>query len=256
MIPNIAHFIFLQDKQQHVNFLFVHYVAVLSCKLIQKPEKIFFYYDELPQGFWWDKAKELVTTVKVECPSNIGQKTIKKTPHKADVLKMQILHFHGGVYLDLDTVCIRNYQQLLKNKFVISEEITECNRDMGFSNAVMMSEPNSKFVNIWMSNYEKFFNPDGWQEASTILPKLIYSNLKEPENITLLPSEAFLRPSFKKIEKIFEEECEIPDNLVVLHLWNQYSKDKYISKINDFSWAIQNSHTLYGKSILRLMQLF
>lgn len=256
MIPNIAHFIGLQDKQQREDFLFVYYVAVLSCKLIQNPSKIFFYYDEFPKGIWWEKTKEIVEPVKVSVPDRIGSKAIKKTPHKADILKMYLLHRYGGIYLDIDTITIRNYKNLLNNNFVISQEITECNKNMGFSNAIMMSEPNGKFINVWLNNYEKFFNPDGWQEASTILPQMIYSKFNNPQDITLLPPDCFVRPSFRKIENIFEEEMDIPKNLLILHLWNQYSKNKYLKNINDFSWAVKNSHTLYGKAVLYLMDLF
>lgn len=255
MIPNIAHFICLRDKQQHEDFLFVYYVAVLSCKLIQKPKKIFFYCDDLPKGVWWEKTKDLVEIVNVSAPEKIGGKIIKKIPHKADILKMSALH-HGGIYLDLDTITVRNYENLLdQSNFVISQEITECGRNMGFSNAIMMSSSKSKFLNIWANNYEKFFNPDGWQEASTILPQMIYSKINSKEDISLLPPDCFVRPSFRKLENIFEDEFEIPRNLLVLHLWNQYSKNKYLNNIKDFSWAIKNSHTLYGKLIIRLIDL-
>lgn len=256
MIPNIVHFICLRDKQQCEDFLFVYHVAVLSCKLIQKPEKIFFYCDELPKGFWWEKTKDLVEIVKVTAPEKIGKKNIIKIPHKADILKMFVLHNKGGIYLDIDTITIRNYNNLLlNNNFVISQEITECGRNMGFSNAVMMSYKNSKFLNIWMNNYEKFFNPNGWQEASTILPQMIYSKFNNKEDILVLPPDCFVRPSFRKLENIFENEYEIPKNLLVLHLWNQYAKQKYIMNIKDFSWGIQNSHTLYGKALIRLNSL-
>jgi len=254
MIPNIVHFNYGLEEQKE-DFLFSYYLAVLSCSLISRPEKIFFYFTFEPKGIWWQKTKSLVTPVPVKVPDYFGSKKIIKTAHKSDVLRMFVLHKQGGIYLDIDTITVRNYKNLLSNNFVISQEITECGVNMGFSNAIMMSVPNGKFMNVWLSNYEKHFKPEGWQEASTILPQLIYSKFNDPANVTLLPSDCFVRPSFRKIENIFENEIDIPKELLVLHLWNQYSKNKYLKNIKDFSWAIKNSHTLYGKTILNLMSL-
>lgn len=254
MIPNIVHFNYgLEDQKE--DFLFSYYLAILSCKVISRPNKIFFYYNFEPKGVWWQKTRDLVTPIQIKTPEYFGNKKILKTAHKSDFLRMFVLHKHGGIYLDIDTITIRNYKNLLSKNFIISQEVTERGRNMGFSNAVMMSEPNGKFINIWLNNYEKYFNPQGWQEASTILPQIIYSKFNDPEHITLLPPDCFVRPSFEKIENIFQEEMEIPKNLLVLHLWNQYSKDRFISNVKDFSWAIKNSHTLYGKAVLNLINL-
>lgn len=42
----------------------------------------------------------------------------------ADLLRMEILHHHGGVYLDTDFECLKNIEQLLKDctGFVVSED--------------------------------------------------------------------------------------------------------------------------------------
>ncbi len=243
MIPNIAHFNYGLGEQKE-DFLFVYYIAVLSCKVINNPDKIYLYYHYEPQGQWWEKTKEICELVHVPIPTHIGTKEIKKTAHKSDILRMLKLKEVGGVYLDIDTICVRPYVDLLYNKFVIANEITESGKNMGLCNAIMMSEPNGTFINNWINNYETFFEPDGWQEASTFLP---WEIAKHDTNVTILKPENFLLPSWENINLIFEKPNEISPDLIVLHYWNQYSQDKYLKQITNFDWVIGNAHTLYGK---------
>ncbi len=251
MIPNIAHFNYGLGEQKE-DFLFVYYIAVLSCKVINNPDKIYFYYHYEPQGHWWEKTKELCETVKVPIPTHIGAKEIKKIAHKSDILRLVKLKELGGVYLDIDTICVRPYTDLLYNKFVIANEITESGKNMGLCNAIMMSEPNGTFINNWINNYETFFEPDGWQEASTFLP---WEIAKHDSNITILKPGNFLLPSWENTDLIFEKPNEISPDLIVLHYWNQYSQDKYLKQITNFDWVIGNSDTLYGKILVNLLKI-
>ncbi len=51
MIPNIVHFNY-GLVEQNEDFLFVYYVAVLSCKVVNNPDKIYMYYHHEPKGHW------------------------------------------------------------------------------------------------------------------------------------------------------------------------------------------------------------
>lgn len=253
MIPNIAHFIWFD--QQKEDFLFVYYVAVLSCKVVNNPDKIYFYYHHEPKGKWWQKTKEICEIVYVDVPTHIGSKELKKIAHKADALRMTKLKEIGGVYLDMDTICVKSYVHLLQNKFVIANEITESGKNMGLCNAIMMSEPNGSFIVDWLNQYEAHFEPDGWQEASTILPwKLSKEDDKHTNNITILKPENFLLPSWEKVDMIFERPNEISDELIVLHYWNQYTNEKYLKHITNFDWIVDHSDTLYAKLLLNVLQ--
>lgn len=249
MIPNIAHFNYGLIEQKE-DFLFVYYISVLSCKVINNPDKIYFYYHYEPKGYWWEKTKAICETVFVSIPTHIGAKELKKTAHKSDILRIMKLQELGGIYLDIDTICVRPYTHLLDNKFVIANEITESGKNMGLCNAIMMSEPGSSFICNWINNYETFFEPDGWQEASTLLP---WEIAKHDKSLTILKPENFLLPSWEQTKMIFEKPNEIPKNLIALHYWNQYSHEKYLKEITNFDWVINNAHTLYGKLLANLL---
>jgi len=247
MIPNIVHFNYGLMEQEE-DFLFVYYVAVLSCKLINNPEKIYFHYHFEPKGQWWYKTKELVDHIKIDVPLNIGKKQLKKVAHKSDVARMQILKKYGGIYLDIDTICIRSYKDFLHNKFFIANEITESGKIMGLCNAIMGTEPDGSFITEWWDNYEEYFVTDGWQEASTHLPFILS---KKNTDLTILKPSNFLLPSWESIDQIFEKPYEFNDDLIVLHYWNQHSL-KYLKQIKGFDWVIDNTHTLYGKALLNI----
>lgn len=252
MIPNIVHFNY-GLVEQNEDFLFVYYVAVLSCKVVNNPDKIYMYYHHEPMGHWWKKTKELCEPVFVEVPTHIGSKVLKKTAHKSDVLRITKLKEMGGVYLDMDTICVKPYAHLLHNKFVIGNEITESGKNMGLCNAIMMTEPNGAFVVDWFNQYEQHFEPDGWQEASTFLPMNL-SKWHKPADVTVLTSDAWLLPSWEQTDMIFERPNEIPGELIALHFWNQYTYEKYLKGITNFDWIVYNSQTLYAKLLLNVLQ--
>jgi predicted O-linked N-acetylglucosamine transferase (SPINDLY family) len=252
MIPNIVHFNY-GLVEQNEDFLFVYYVAVLSCKVVNNPDKIYMYYHHEPRGHWWKKTKALCEPVFVDVPTHIGSKELKKTAHKSDVLRMMKLKEIGGIYLDMDTICVKPYAHLLHNTFVIGNEVTESGKNMGLCNAIMMTEPNGAFIVDWFNHYEQHFEPDGWQEASTFLPMNL-SKRHKPADVTVLQPTAWLLPSWEKTDMIFERPNEIPGELIALHFWNQYTHEKYLKGITNFDWIVYNSQTLYAKLLLNVLQ--
>ena len=250
MIPNICHFVF-GFKEQNDEFLFCYYLAVYSAYIVNKPHKINFFYHHEPHGPWWEKLKKIpcVSLIHIPIPTHIGKKIIKKTAHKADWIRMNVLYQFGGVYLDIDTICVKPWKDLLNERVVLATQIPI----PGICNAIMMTEPKSEFFKIWLDRYEKPFNPDGWEESSIFLPlEIMITNF---DKVTMKNPDTFFIPHFKETEKIFELPQDIPDNLVSLHLWESYTL-KHMKNINDWNWCIDNKHTLYGKMMLNLLENF
>ena len=248
MIPNICHFVF-GFKEQDEEFLFCYYLAVYSAYIVNKPERINFFYHHEPHGKWWDKLKTIpnLELIHIPIPTHIGKKEIKKTAHKADWVRMNVLFQHGGVYLDIDTICVRPWKELLKEKVVLGTQIPI----PGICNAIMMTEPHSEFFKIWLENYEAPFNPDGWEESSIFLPlKIMIQNF---DKVTMKNPDTFFIPHFKETQKIFQLPQDIPKDLVALHLWESYSIPK-MREIKDWNWITDNIHTLYGKMMLNLLE--
>ena len=248
LIPNNIYFIFGFDKNEE--FHFCYFMSVFSAYIINDPDNIYFYYHYEPIGEYWDKLKHIpcITFIKIDIPEYIGQKKLLKTAHKADILRMDLLYKYGGIYMDIDTISIKPYKKLLNNDVVLGRQV------FGICNAIMMSKPKSLFFKLWLYNYEKNFNPNGWNEASIHLPEKLYNENKNLVN--LQDEDVFFKPNFREVNEIFKTKNNIiPENLVTLHLWNKISLT-YIKEIKNFNWVHNNIDTLYGKILINLHIIF
>ena len=243
---NICHFVF-GLKEQSEEFLFCYYISVFSAYLINNPDIIYFYYHYEPYGKWWDKLK-LISSIKIEkidVPTHIGSKKIQKVAHKADWVRMKKLYDKGGIYLDIDTICVKSWKHLLNNDVVLGKE-----EPNGICNAIMFTKAKSEFFKIWLDHYENHFNPNGWRQASIVLPEKLSKQF--PNLLTLKEPNVFFLPNWNETQEIFVNKKEIPQHLISLHLWEKFSL-KYMENIDDWSWAYKNSHTMYGKILLNLI---
>ena len=249
-IPNIIHYIYGFEVQK-TEFPFVYYLSILSNIKVNNPDKIYFHYQHLPYGYWWDKIKDYVSLNYINADNLYwGKKKINKYAHKADKIRLELLYKYGGVYMDIDTISYRSYKELLKHDIIfgIQEENYGKDKITLYCNALLFSKKNSPFIKLWMDNYENYFDNNSWCESSIhLLSKLISNNfndLNNKYNITILEKETFYSPSYNETNKIFED-CNIliSDKLITLHYWNSYS-NKYYNTIKDFNY-IKNNNTLY-----------
>jgi hypothetical protein len=74
-IPNIIHFCF-GLREQTEPFLLVYYLAVMSAKIVNNPDKIYMYYHYEPFGPLWELLKPHIILEKVELPTMIRDKPI------------------------------------------------------------------------------------------------------------------------------------------------------------------------------------
>ena len=125
--------------------------------------------------------------------------------------------------------------------------------DGALCNAIMMSAPEGRFLHEWMRRYEEAFLTDGWCEASVVLPFRLANEL--PSLIRVVPQRTFFWPSFTEVDAIFVVSGEVPEELLTLHLWDSYS-NSLTARITGWSWATGNRHTLYGKLLLRVWNMW
>ena len=252
MIPNIAHFVFFYSKR---DFLFVQYISIVSARIVNDCDVII-HYHVMPEGRFTDILKKdtRITWKHVPViPSHIGSKEILRITHSVDYYKVLELYETGGIYLDLDTVCVRPWHHLLNCKFVAGIERVD-DVVYGLCCAVFMTEKHGEFMREWKERFEDMFNPLGWGEGAVYLPYVIAQEYKDPDICTVMNPEVFLMPNWKQCEQIWQDDYDIPDSLVTLHLWhNNLITTKHMeSLVNDFDWIEKNQHTLYSKIVKRL----
>jgi hypothetical protein len=185
MIPNRYNYIFGMNPNDKP-FSFIHYLCIRSCIAVNNPASVTIYYEYEPDGIWWNEIKRLVTTTAVVAPRRIFGRPINRTAHRADVLRLELLIQAGGIYLDVDVLCLKPFKSLLHYDCVLGEEYNE-----GLCNAVILAQPNTPFLRRWFAEYSSFSDQQ-WNEHSVRLPRRLAD--AHPDQLHIEPHTAFYWP--------------------------------------------------------------
>jgi hypothetical protein len=221
-IPKILHYIFGMSRDFGGKpWSLVHHVCLKSAIERLRPNDVFFYCEFEPTGPWWKLSRELVTPLMVKAPREIFGRPLVHFAHRADVLRLQKLIEHGGIYLDADVIVHRNFDDLLGHSVVLGQEGEAA--EYGLANAVMLAESQSAFLRRWLDQY-KSFRSRGWDEFYDEHGVRLPSKLARdyPDEITVLPHTAFHWPlwSDSHLKWIFASKREIPPSASYAnHLW-------------------------------------
>jgi len=230
-IPKIIHYCFgFSPNFGYKPWSLVHYVCVRSALERLKPDAAHFYYEYEPSGPWWELTKPLLALQKIEAPREIFGRPVEHPAHRADVVRLQKLIEHGGIYLDCDVLVQRSFDDLLDNSFVISQEGVD--GALGLSNAVLLSEPATPFVKRWYEEYRSFRGSEFWVEHSVQLPLKLSKHTQW--DIKILPHWAFCWPLHyeEHLKWIFEPgQPPISEPVYANHLWETLAWTRYLEHL-------------------------
>jgi mannosyltransferase OCH1-like enzyme len=258
-IPNIIHFVY-GFKEQTEEFDLYKYLAIKSAYDINKPDKIYFYYFHEPHGYWWNKIKPYLTLEYINPPTEIYGNNIYHYAHKADIIRLQKLIEHGGIYLDIDTICLKSFSDLLNYDFLMGIQTNSDDTQVyGLCNAIILSKKNSPFAIKWLESYKTFRSKgrdEYWDEHSVIMPYELsktYSN-----EIKILNSNSFFYPLWYEINEIlFSENIKIDEykkiikNNYCIHLWDTYSNNYLKSLTEDIIFSKNTIYNIFCRKFLR-----
>ena len=230
-IPRIVHFVYGLEPQTEP-FHLLHYIAVASCLRVLAPERVYFHYHHLPFGSWWDLIRPELTLMRVEPAAEVlsadyGRGLVPERyryAHHADVVRLDALIEHGGVYADIDTLFLRPLpDELFARPFVIGEEGEALNEVTGrpeksLCNAFMMSRPGSPFARSWRARVADALN-GSWNNHSCLLAQRISEEM--PEEVHVTPARAFF-PALctpNDLAHLLESEDLDTTESYSVHLW-------------------------------------
>ncbi|MDA1055357.1 MAG: glycosyltransferase [Planctomycetota bacterium] len=228
-IPNIIHFCFgFTADFGGKPFSLIHYLAIRSAVEIQRPDIVRFMYKHEPDGEWWQRAKRLVELVPIEPPEEIFGKPLLHPAHRADVVRLQALHEYGGIYLDVDVLCLRPFDELRHHKMVMGQEA-----DAGLCNAVILAQPNSDFIARWLDEFRSFRSRGRdafWGEHAVKVPARLAGEY--PDEIHIVGPERFFWPMYwpDHLSTFFSGDgsSAFCDDSYCVHLWEQLSWESYL----------------------------
>jgi hypothetical protein len=215
--PKLIHFIWLTDSLSF-ELPLIAYIALKSAHKVNPSYQLLLHTNSLPSGALWERARHFVTLISKPLDTEIVNQNIHRVEHKSDVMRLNLMLQFGGVYLDLDTICLRPFDAFLTDKVVMGRESPS-----GLCNAVIISPPNSPFVQLWRERYKDFHN-NQWNEFSVQLPNTLASEHGDLINVQSV--EVFFEPTFseKSLEDLFVNVKPFP-NAHIFHLWNKLSKE-------------------------------
>jgi hypothetical protein len=248
MIPSVFHFCYalLPDAK----FGFLEYLAIKSALEVNRPERIYLHYQHECSGPWWKKACELVTLRKTEAPTEILGRKLVHFAHRADVLRLSVLKEIGGIYLDIDTICLRPFTDLLGYPCVMAWEGRR-----GLCNAVILSEPEGRFIGEWLARYDTFRSTGYdkyWDEHSVLLPTRMARDPQLSPHIKMLSNRAFFFPMWKQMRYLFDSRdlYRFRDSYCI-HYWESITR-KRLEKITPENAVLGESN--FARFARRVLQ--
>ena len=232
-IPKIFHFVY-GLKPQTTPFPLYHYLCLESCRKVNKPDKIYFYYKYLPHGTYWDLIKPHLTLQKVDLNDFISnfRYPLKhrfcskyRYAHHSDFIRLEKLLKHGGVYADIDTIFVNPLpEKLFDHDFVIGREDdiidqNSCQQKQSLCNAFMMAKPQSEFCRLYLEKMQDNFD-GSWSSHSTLLPcKLAQQN---PKIVHIEGTKSFYSFMWTKndLNELFKKQYEGSwEGIYNIHMW-------------------------------------
>jgi Glycosyltransferase sugar-binding region containing DXD motif len=272
MIPNIIHFVFFCRTP----FTLVHYLAIKSAFDVNKPDKVFFICPHQPPSAHFEACKHLLEIVIITPPEYIFGNPISHYAHQADVVRLERLIEYGGIYLDLDTICVKPLTPLLGHDCVMGKEYYQDTNYVqkiikktignfidynpqtqktfhGLCNAVILAKPQAVFLKYWYESYSSFRSTGHdrfWSEHSVKIAGKLAK--KHSNHITVLSDEYFFYPSYDSngLKDLFVREVPLP-NAYIHHLWQRLAWDDYLKDLNIND--IKTIDTSYNKIARRFL---
>jgi hypothetical protein len=229
-IPNIYHFIYLDGGQP---FRINDYIAIKSAHIIQQPDCIFLYTDKEPiNNIWWDRVKKYARIVLVTVPQIMNNNIVPYFQHKADIMRLYILHEIGGIYMDLDIISLNSLNNLRDKSIVMGKETND-----KLCNCVIMAKPKTKFIEKWIKKYETMYGTTDlcwWAGLSTIIPKQLSTDFKD--EIYELKGEQIMPFMFNDFSIFYTNDySNLYTNSYTVHLWaTECNKQKLLPDTLDY----------------------
>lgn len=239
MIPNHIHFIYFQGDKP---FSLVHHLAVASARARNPDARITIHCDYPPDTPSWIaglRGIEEVDVVITDRPTHIYGVPLLHPAHQADVKRLELMLTEGGIYLDLDVICLRPFTDLLGRRMVLARQDSAGEKGLGC--ATMLAEANTPLVKRWIEGYDpqrslwKGFRSKGrdthWSEMSTRYPRMLAQ--LHPDEIEVLEYQAFYPFGFDQgsLRKLFVDKAPVPAAAYSIHLWEARSWEVYLADL-------------------------
>ncbi|KAH6842447.1 hypothetical protein B0I37DRAFT_381950 [Chaetomium sp. MPI-CAGE-AT-0009] len=215
-IPNLVHYVWLVADPAVFSLNFKVFLSVYSAHLFFRPDRIYFHTDVSPD--LWERARTSgdiwtkrvlnipgVTAKFVENPSVTSKGVAIDTfGAKSDFLRAYALREHGGIYLDVDAIPLRDIAPLRNAGFanVVGGAVALKTKYTGFVNTgVWLSRPHSALAEVFAEAMDAFYN-GVWAISVDILTDLAYRLHAMPGEVLIVHPRTFAPTSWEAEDQV------------------------------------------------------
>nr|XP_018672647.1 uncharacterized protein LOC100177951 [Ciona intestinalis] len=178
-VPNSVHVIWFGEG---LKFTFYNYLALRSMASLQRPKRIVFHYSiEKPSGPHWERAVREIPCLafkKTDEPTSVLGIQLDQPIARTDAARIEILIKYGGIYIDLDVITLKNFDELRKYPVTMGRSV-----EVAFSMGILLAEKNSLLLREFYKEYPNHFGDNIYQHFTTRYIKKFYLNRPEVTNI-------------------------------------------------------------------------
>ncbi len=237
----LVHFVFgLRDQDEP--FHLVHYLAVASAIAVLEPAAVLFHCDQVPYGVYWDLLRPQVTLQRVrpasvveDFPYDDALVAANVHAHHADVIRLDVLLEHGGVYADIDTLFVAPPpEECWTAEAAIGREADVFDSRIGrprtsLSNAVLFGHPGAAYLRAWRERIEVALD-GSWSAHSCLLADDLATEM--PASVQVVPQRAFhhFAPTPEGLHDLLVGQVGDLDGIAAVHLcahlwWSDRRRD-------------------------------
>ena len=247
-IPHVIHLLYFGETEFY-NF---HHRCVHSMLQYMPHYEIRIYNAKEPvNNKYWDdiKTQPGVRILKIDVPQFFDGFELKHFQYKADVVRLELLYEHGGVYLDLDMIITRPFDEVFKSghSFYISEERTNCR---SLINALLAAKPKNEFIKLWLNEFKSGLRLGIWAHHIRDTNKKLIDDhphylhkyrMKVLDGIVFMPLHWQDTVAFLNSESV---PYEFPAESYGTHLWETILGD--VMRRNEFLHKQKMELTVYN----------
>lgn len=216
LVPNYVHFVYFGSTP--INY--VHLICILAAFKNQKPDRIFFHFDNTStfSGKYWEILQktrgfsEILFFNKVKLPNEVFGQTLNPTWrkwHGSDIVRIQMLMKYGGIYLDSDCYVVNSLDRYRKFEATVGWD-----EDQFLGNQVQIAHKDARFLKKYLYTYKKYDSSKWYYNGGERPTKEIL--YKEPHLIHRV--KELFGVDTKYIHNMFEIQWKDWRKMFVIHL--------------------------------------
>lgn len=242
LVPNIVHYIWYAESPQQLKFH--NLLSILSAHKLIKPQMILFHTNIEPTGNYWQEVKK-IPSLKVihRRPSTCLFGYPLKLPYyetsSSNVDRLRVLYETGGIYLDLDVLVTKPFDDL--RRYPCSIGLEGSDRVCG---GIVVCSKDAPFLTLWINSYLDDYQVKTWAYNTGMVP---YKLWKRYPHLVHVEERSLHRPNYAELDKIYGNDVVNWNDNYSVHLWYRVWQKSKLYTVEPNEENIKTMNSTFGQ---------